>query len=127
MPAKPNCLRGSSSVFFLRVYSQNLSRKRLFRKAVDVWYQGCPPLERVTYACLTKSFYPAFNDFSLNSSYFILQKLLNRTFLWHRCRHHICEVILCYIYDSLEIEPSKTPTINIFKKSKTSSINMSSL
>ena len=48
------------------------------------------------------------------------------------CCHHICEVILSHVWDSLEIEPSKAPTINIFKKlqdhwSKINCTNMSSL
>ena len=45
MLAKPNCLMGSSSEFILRVYSQILSHKQVFRKVVEVWCQGCLPLE----------------------------------------------------------------------------------
>ena len=68
MFSKSNCLRGSSSGFFLRVYSQSLSHKRVYRKAAEVWYQGCLPLEGLTYTCLMRSFYPGFNNFSLSSS-----------------------------------------------------------
>ena len=65
MLAKLNCLRGSSFGFILRVYSQSLSRKRVSREAAEVWYQGCLPLKRLTYACLTRSFYLGINEFSL--------------------------------------------------------------
>ena len=68
MLAKSNCLRGSSSGFILRVYSQSLSRKRVFRKAAEVWCRGFLPLERMTYACLTRSFYPGCKQFSLSCS-----------------------------------------------------------
>ena len=53
MVTKSNCLRDSSSGFILRVYSHK-----------PFWCPGCLPLEVLTYACLTRSFYPGFNDLS---------------------------------------------------------------
>ena len=67
MLAKSNCHKGFNSGFILRVYYQCFSRKRVFRKAVEVRRQGCLPLEKLTYTCLTRSFYPGFNDFSLSN------------------------------------------------------------
>ena len=67
MLAKSNCLRDSSSGFILRVYPHSLSCKRVIRKAAEVWCHGCLHLERLTHACLTRSSYPGFNDFSLSN------------------------------------------------------------
>ena len=44
----------------------------------------------------------------------LLQKMMNRKLLL--LLYHICEVILCQIWDSLKIEPNEAQTIiNIFK------------
>ena len=63
---------------------------------------------------------------------FLLPKILHKNILWLPCDNHVCEVILSYAWDYLEIEPSKAPTIIFFKKlqdnwSKINCISMSSL
>ena len=47
---------------------------------------------------------------------FFLQEMWHINILWFTCSHHVGEVILSHVWDSLEIQPSKAPTINIFKK-----------
>ncbi|XP_065643543.1 uncharacterized protein LOC136075135 isoform X2 [Hydra vulgaris] len=43
-----------------------------------------------------------------------IQNLLNRPLLWLACRHHIGEIILTHEWNSLKIEISKGPNINLF-------------
>ena len=43
-----------------------------------------------------------------------IQNLLNRPLLWLACGHHIGEIILTHVWNSLKIEISKDPNINLF-------------
>ena len=56
------------------------------------------------------------NTGSISGACLLLQQSLKRKLLWIPCRHHICEVVLSHVWDVLNNEPSKAPTILIFKK-----------
>ena len=47
-----------------------------------------------------------------------LQMKLNRPLLWYACRHHVGEIVLTHVWDSLRIEASNSPEINLFKRFK---------
>ena len=45
-----------------------------------------------------------------------IQMRLGRALLWSGCRHHIGEVILTHVFESLEIEVSKSPDMTLFTR-----------
>ena len=44
-----------------------------------------------------------------------LQNKLGRPLLWFACRKHIGEIILTHVWESLKIETSRAPDIEMFK------------
>ena len=47
-----------------------------------------------------------------------IQERLNKELLWLACRHHIGEIILTHSWESLKVETSKSPEIQIFQRLK---------
>ena len=47
-----------------------------------------------------------------------VQSALDKSLLWLACRHHIGEIVLSKVWDSLKIEASKSPDITIFTRFK---------
>jgi hypothetical protein len=47
-----------------------------------------------------------------------IQRDLKKHLLWFACRHHIGEVILSHVWESLQIEVSKSPEVTIFTRFK---------
>ena len=45
-----------------------------------------------------------------------LQNRLGRPLLWFVCRKHIGEIILTHVWESLKIETSRAPNIELFKR-----------
>ena len=45
-----------------------------------------------------------------------MQEKLQRPLLWCACRHHIGEIMLSRVWDSLKIETSKSHQISIFSR-----------
>lgn len=43
-----------------------------------------------------------------------VQQRLQRALLWSACRHHVGEVVLTQVFDSLNIEASKSPDVTLF-------------
>ena len=45
--------------------------------------------------------------------------MLNRPLLWTPCRHHIGEIIISRVWDSLKIEVAKSPEVSVFQRLRT--------
>jgi len=43
-----------------------------------------------------------------------VQQHLQRALLWSACRHHVAEFALTHVFDSLNIEASKSPGVTLF-------------
>ena len=54
-----------------------------------------------------------------NGACVMFQNIIKRPLLWIPCRHHIGEVVLTHVWNALEIEASKAPEIQLFKRMKT--------
>ena len=60
----------------------------------------------------------ASNTGHISAACVALQTKLKKALLWCACRHHVGEVILTNIFDSLKIEASKSPKVSIFQRFK---------
>nr|XP_047123269.1 uncharacterized protein LOC124806425 [Hydra vulgaris]XP_047123270.1 uncharacterized protein LOC124806425 [Hydra vulgaris] len=60
----------------------------------------------------------ASNTVDITASCVSMQNVLNRPLLWLACQHHIGEIILTHVWNSLEIEVSKGPNISLFLRFK---------
>jgi len=58
----------------------------------------------------------SFNTRAQTAACVTLQNILSRPLLWFACRHHIGEVVLTNVWNSLKIEVSASPAILIFQK-----------
>ena len=58
----------------------------------------------------------ASNTGAITAGYTSVQTALDRHLLWFACRHHIGEVILTHVWDSLGIEVAKSPDISVFQR-----------
>ena len=56
------------------------------------------------------------NTGALTAGCISMQNVLNKELLWLACRHHIGERVLVHVWDSLDVEVSKSPDINLFQR-----------
>ena len=54
-----------------------------------------------------------------NGACVMFQNIIEQPLLWNPCCHHIGEVVLPHVWNALEIEVSKAPEIQLFKRMKT--------
>lgn len=58
------------------------------------------------------------NTGGISAACISIQSALSRFLLWLACRHHVGEVVLTVVWDSLQIEVSKSPDISLFTRFK---------
>jgi len=56
------------------------------------------------------------NTGHLSAACITIQTKIGRQLLWCPCRHHIGEILLTHVWDSLKIEVSRSPEISVFKR-----------
>lgn len=66
----------------------------------------------------------AANTGHLTAACVAIQARLDKALLWCACRHHVGEVLLTHVFDSLNIETSKSPEISIFQRFQKNWINI---
>ena len=54
------------------------------------------------------------NTGALTAGCISIQMSLDRELFWLACRHHVGEVVLTHVWNSLKVEVSKSPEIQLF-------------
>ena len=109
MPAKQ--LQGWYSIQPLQIQVQLLSYNLLSLKLcnISIWVRYNQDFYNI-YRNLFPSLGPN------NGACIHLQRELETPLLWFACRHHVGEIILTHVWESLRIEASKSPEVSIFKR-----------
>ena len=56
------------------------------------------------------------NTGAVSAACISIQTALGRPLLWCACRHHVGEVILSHVWNSLNVEASRGPQIQVFER-----------